>query len=225
MENFNLTLDAAFWITVAAIVALLLMSAFFSGSETALTAASRGKLRSQADRGSRGAARALKITEDNERLIGSVLLGNNIVNILAASLATALFTRLFGDNGVALATLVMTALVQSSSVTTSIVIPLAGAGILTIHQIFPYTLGANVGTTITAMLAALSTGEIIAVAVAFAHLLFNIIGIVLLYPLKRFPIACAQWLARLTMQSRVIPILYIIVLFFVIPLLLIWITG
>ncbi len=111
MENFNLTLDAAFWITVAAIVALLLMSAFFSGSETALTAASRGKLRSQADRGSRGAARALKITEDNERLIGSVLLGNNIVNILAASLATALFTRLFGDNGVALATLVMTALV------------------------------------------------------------------------------------------------------------------
>ena len=85
MENFNLTLDAAFWITVAAIVALLLMSAFFSGSETALTAASRGKLRSQADRGSRGAARALKITEDNERLIGSVLLGNNFVNILAAS--------------------------------------------------------------------------------------------------------------------------------------------
>ena len=68
-------------------------------------------MRSQADRGSRGAARALKITEDNERLIGSVLLGNNIVNILAASLATALFTRLFGDNGVALATLVMTALV------------------------------------------------------------------------------------------------------------------
>ena len=120
---------------------------------------------------------------------------------------------------------VMTALVQSSSVTTSIVIPLAGAGILTIHQIFPYTLGANVGTTITAMLAALSTGETIAVAVAFAHLLFNIIGIVLLYPVKRFPIACAQWLARLTLQSRVIPVLYIIVLFFVIPLLLIWITG
>jgi sodium-dependent phosphate cotransporter len=120
---------------------------------------------------------------------------------------------------------VMTALVQSSSVTTSIVIPLAGAGILTIHQIFPYTLGANVGTTITAMLAALSTGETIAVAVAFAHLLFNIIGIVLLYPVKRFPIACAQWLARLTLRSRVIPVLYIIVLFFVIPLLLIWITG
>ncbi|WP_298432988.1 HlyC/CorC family transporter [uncultured Jannaschia sp.] len=95
----------------AAIVCLLAMSAFFSGSETALTAASRGKLRNQADKGNAGAARALVVTEDNERLIGSVLLGNNIVNILAASLATALFTALFGEGGVALATLVMTALV------------------------------------------------------------------------------------------------------------------
>ncbi len=104
-------LDAAFWITAAAIAGLLILSAFFSGSETALTAASRGKLRSQADKGNKGAARALQITEDNERLIGSVLLGNNLVNILAASLATAMFTRLFGESGVALATLVMTFLV------------------------------------------------------------------------------------------------------------------
>ncbi|MDT8327227.1 MAG: HlyC/CorC family transporter [Roseovarius sp.] len=104
-------LDATFWVTSGAILALLVLSAYFSGSETALTAASRGKLRAQADKGSRGAALALRITEDNERLIGSVLLGNNLVNILAASLATALFTRLFGESGVALATLVMTLLV------------------------------------------------------------------------------------------------------------------
>ncbi|SLN15712.1 HlyC/CorC family transporter [Roseisalinus antarcticus] len=103
--------DGAFWITSGAILFLLVLSGFFSGSETALTAASRGKLRSAADRGSKGAERALVITEDNERLIGSVLLGNNLVNILATSLATALFTRVFGDNGVAMATLVMTALV------------------------------------------------------------------------------------------------------------------
>lgn len=105
------TYDSAFWLTTAAIIVLLMLSAFFSGSETALTAASRGKLRSQADRGSKGAAVALEVTEDNERLIGAVLLGNNVVNILSASLATALLTRLFGDSGVALATLVMTALV------------------------------------------------------------------------------------------------------------------
>ena len=103
--------DTSFWITAGAILCLLVFSGFFSGSETALTAASRGKLRSAADRGSAGALAALKVTEDNERLIGSVLLGNNVVNILATSLATALLTRLFGDSGVAFATLVMTLLV------------------------------------------------------------------------------------------------------------------
>ena len=104
-------LDSAFWTTVAAILGLLVLSGFFSGSETALTASSRGKLRAQADKGSKGADAALSVTEDRERLIGAILLGNNLVNILAAALATALFTRLFGDSGVALATLVMTLLV------------------------------------------------------------------------------------------------------------------
>ncbi len=111
MDTATPILDTAFWITSAAIIGLLVLSAFFSGSETALTAASRGKLRSQADKGSKGAEKALEITEDNERLIGSVLLGNNLVNILSASLATALFTKLFGQNGIAFATLVMTLLV------------------------------------------------------------------------------------------------------------------
>ncbi|WP_245155585.1 HlyC/CorC family transporter [Paracoccus ravus] len=97
--------------TVAAILVLLGLSGFFSGSETALTASSRAKLRARADRGDAGAQAALSVTEDSERLIGSILLGNNVVNILAASLATALFTRIFGSGGVALATLVMTLLV------------------------------------------------------------------------------------------------------------------
>ncbi|MDO7630227.1 MAG: HlyC/CorC family transporter [Loktanella sp.] len=103
--------DGAFWMTAGAIFVLLVLSGFFSGSETALTAASRGKLRTAADKGSRGAQQALEVTEDNERLIGSVLLGNNVVNILATSLATALLTKIFGQNGVAFATLIMTLLV------------------------------------------------------------------------------------------------------------------
>ena len=111
MEPTSTILDTAFWITSAAILLLLVLSAFFSGSETALTAASRGKLQNQAEKGNRGAQLALDVTEDNERLIGSVLLGNNIVNILATSLATALLTKVFGQNGVAVATLVMTLLV------------------------------------------------------------------------------------------------------------------
>jgi len=103
--------DAAFWITAAAGLVLLALSGFFSGSETALTAASRGKLRAQSDRGSKGSEVALELTEDNERLIGSVLLGNNVVNILATALATSVLTKIFGQNGVAAATLIMTLLV------------------------------------------------------------------------------------------------------------------
>ncbi len=105
------TLDTAFWLTAALIGLLLVLSAFFSGSETALTASSRAKLKSQADKGSRGAVAAMNVTEDSERMIGALLLGNNIVNILSASLATALLTRIFGDSGVAFATMGMTALV------------------------------------------------------------------------------------------------------------------
>lgn len=107
----EIALDTAFWLTCAAILALLVTSAFFSGSETALTAASRAKLKAAADRGSRGAGAAMTVTEDRERMIGAILLGNNIVNILSAALATALLTRLFGDSGVVLATLGMTLLV------------------------------------------------------------------------------------------------------------------
>ncbi|WGI20312.1 HlyC/CorC family transporter [Amylibacter sp. IMCC11727] len=110
-QSATVLMDFEAWMTVIAIICLLCVSAFFSGSETALTAASRGKLHSLADRGSTGANRALKLTENSERLIGAVLLGNNLVNILAASLATSLFLRLFGENGIAMATLVMTALV------------------------------------------------------------------------------------------------------------------
>ncbi len=103
--------DTAFWTTAGAILFLLVLSGFFSGSETALTAASRGKLRASGEKGDKGAQKAFEVTEDRERLIGSVLLGNNLVNILATSLATTMFLRLFGENGVAFATMVMTVLV------------------------------------------------------------------------------------------------------------------
>ena len=106
-----LSQQADFWLTVIAILALLLLSAFFSGSETALSAASRSKLRARADKGSRGAITAMQLADDSERMIGAILLGNNIINILAVALATALMIRLFGGFGVFVATLGMTALV------------------------------------------------------------------------------------------------------------------
>ena len=104
-------MDPFFWWTCIGIAALLGLSAFFSGSETALTAVNRATMHQLSAKGSKGARIALKLTEDNERLIGSILLGNNLVNILAASLATSLFTSAFGEAGVAWATLVMTLLV------------------------------------------------------------------------------------------------------------------
>jgi Mg2+/Co2+ transporter CorB len=103
--------NATLVLTALAVTALLLISAFFSGSETALTAASRGMLKAQADKGSRGAKAALAVTDDNERMIGALLLGNNIANILTAALTTALLTDLFGTKGVAIATVMVTVLV------------------------------------------------------------------------------------------------------------------
>ena len=118
--------------------------------------------------------------------------------------------------------LLLTALVQSSSITTSLAVPMAGAGLLTIVQIFPYTLGANVGTTVTAMLAALVTGNLSAIVVAFSHLLFNLSGIVLWWPLRVVPITLANKFAEFATRYKLVPILYIIVVFFLIPITLIY---
>lgn len=121
--------------------------------------------------------------------------------------------------------LVATVMVQSSSITTSMVVPLVGAGILTVEAVFPYTLGANVGTTVTAMLASMATGNVAAVTVAFAHLFFNVTGVVLVYPvpaIRRVPIRLAQGLARLTSRNRLYAILYVALVFYLIPLALIF---
>ncbi len=110
-DNVNTGFPPEIWWIGGAILLLLIISAFFSGSETALTAANRAKLHRMAEKGDAGAKRALALTDDSEKLIGAVLLGNNLVNILSAALATSLFTLLVGANGIAVATLVMTLLV------------------------------------------------------------------------------------------------------------------
>lgn len=121
----------------------------------------------------------------------------------------------------------ITILVQSSSITTSLVVPLAGAGILQLRQIFPYTLGSNIGTTITALLASLVSGTHAPLAVAFGHLAFNIYGILIIWPIERIrniPIIMAEKFAALAVRNRMIPIVYILVVFFLIPLFLIFIV-
>jgi sodium-dependent phosphate cotransporter len=117
---------------------------------------------------------------------------------------------------------ILTVMVQSSSVTTSLVVPLVGAGVLNLRQIFPYTLGANIGTTVTAMLAALATGSVAAVTVAFSHLVFNICGTAIFLPLRGVPIFMAEKLTEFALRGRWIPLLYIGVVFFLLPLLLVF---
>ena len=141
---------------------------------------------------------------------------------------------LFGPIPIALAfgTLV-TIMVQSSSITTSITVPLVGAGIVTVSQIFPFVLGANIGTTITALLAALvlaSGGDTLGIAalqVALAHLIFNCCGVLTFLPIKklrRIPITMAEHLGTLVVKNRAWAAVYLGCVFFVIPLLVILFT-
>jgi len=118
--------------------------------------------------------------------------------------------------------IVVTALVQSSSITSSLVIPLVGAGVITLGQIFPYLLGANIGTTVTAFLASFVTGSPVAVAVAFAHLIFNIFGIAIFWPLKKIPIYLAVQLSEAAQKSKLVPFAFIVIVFFLIPGLIIF---
>ena len=104
-----MSLDLGF--TIAVILAFIVMSAFFSGSETALTATSRARLNEIERRGSRRAAMALALTTTRERLIGALLLGNNVANITASALATAVLIKMFGDSGAVIASAVMTVLI------------------------------------------------------------------------------------------------------------------
>jgi len=117
--------------------------------------------------------------------------------------------------------LVITVAVQSSSITTSIMVPLAAAGVVTLRNIFPVTLGANVGTTITALLAALASGSVDALTIALVHTTFNVIGIVLLYPMPRIrmiPLRAAERMADLAVERHTMAVAYVITLFIVIPL-------
>lgn len=110
MLNTVLEILSEYWLTLVSIVGLIAASAFFSGSETALTAASRARMHTLESNGDERAALVGHLIERRDRLIGALLIGNNLVNILASSLTTSLFLGLFGQTGVAIATLVMTVL-------------------------------------------------------------------------------------------------------------------
>lgn len=117
----------------------------------------------------------------------------------------------------------ITILVQSSSITTSVLTPIVGIGVIQLEQMLPLTLGANIGTTVTGLLAALVSGSVNALQVALCHFFFNITGIIIWYPLpfmRKVPLEGARALGKWTRRSRAIPPIYVIIVFFIIPLLL-----
>lgn len=127
--------------------------------------------------------------------------------------------------------MVFTTIVQSSSVTTSLLVPLVAAGVITVETAFPITIGANIGTTGTAILAsfasAAATGNVAAIVIAFVHFLFNLTGAIFIYPIKifrRVPISLAKSLGDLASRKRGYAIVYVIGLFFLVPSLLIIIS-
>jgi len=153
------------------------------------------------------------------KILNSMLLGTSTRIIYKATNINGYVAMLLGAG--------ITILVQSSSITTSALTPLVGMGVLRLEQMFPLTLGANIGTTVTAILAALlSTTE--ALQVALAHLFFNITGIVIWYPvpfMRNVPLHAARQLGKATRVWKGFPILYIIVMFLLLPLLFLGISA
>lgn len=133
--------------------------------------------------------------------------------------------KIFSQNayGSILFGVVLTILVQSSSITTSLLIPMAGTGVLSLQAIYPITIGANIGTTATAMIAAL-TGNMAGLSIALVHLFFNIAGSLIFFPnkkLRQIPILCAEKLAESIEKTKLIGLGYVGAVFFALPISLI----
>ncbi|HXK50655.1 MAG TPA: hypothetical protein PKW56_09345, partial [Clostridiales bacterium] len=105
-----------------------------------------------------------------------------------------------------------------SAITISLVVPLVGSGILTLEQIFPYAVGANIGTTITGILAALVTGNPSGISIALAHTLFNVFGSIIFIPLRKLPIGAARWFSMKVKKNRLWAVGFLVTMFFLLPL-------
>ena len=126
---------------------------------------------------------------------------------------------------------VVTVLVQSSSTTTSLVVPLAGSGVFSLRQVYPFTLGANIGTCITALLAAtaiVGPSAVFALQIALVHLLYNVLGVLVIYSipfLRELPIKGAEKIADVAVRNKLVALGYIAGMFFVIPFVMIGISN
>lgn len=121
---------------------------------------------------------------------------------------------------------VLTGAIQSSSFTTSLVVPIAATNKISVKRAFPFIMGSNMGTTLTALIAAVSQSKT-ALSIAMAHVLFNVIGVLIFFPIpaiRSIPVQLSRRLGRLTIKNRAIGFVYIVITFFLIPFLLIYFT-
>ncbi len=156
-------------------------------------------------------------------LVSLTFITKNMRRLVADRLERSLNVMLGRGGGVMamLLGVMVTVAVQSSSITTAILVPLAASGVLSLRNAYPVTLGANVGTTITAVLAAMAASRPEALTIAFVHTLFNVTGIVILYPVRvvrDLPVRAAQALATLAARRRRWALAYVITAFVVVPL-------
>lgn len=161
-------------------------------------------------------------------IFGALALLTRLMRRLVLRRAEGTFARTIRRSGLLgmLLGALITVAVQSSSVTTSLLVPLIGAGLLPLEAAFPVTLGANLGTTVTALLASL-TGNLAAVIVALVHLLFNATGILIIYPLqflRRVPVRLSRRLALAAVRRRRLAIAYLLGVFFVLPMFCVLVT-
>ena len=148
-----------------------------------------------------------------------ILIGNSQKNLEKYVFGNSFKSLLWGTG--------ITAAVQSSSVTTSLIVPLVATGKINLRKAFPFLMGANIGTTVTALIAAISQNEA-ALAVAICHLLFNMIGVFILFPIKSIrdiPIWMSEKLGFYAGKRRLVGVAYIVVTFFIIPFTLIYSTS
>ena len=180
---------------------------------------------------------ALTAFTDNPNVVGGLMVASGLLIVLGSLIfitknmktlvaerversMNAILGRGAGFIAIVVGALITVA-VQSSSITTSILIPMSAAGVISLRNAYPVTLGANVGTTITALLAALAASRPEALTIGLVHTFFNVAGIVILFGLpflRPLPIKAAEKLADVAVERRMLAVGYVVTTFIIIPL-------
>ncbi len=234
------------YLTVIVLLPLELLTGYLRRAAVAMAGMFTGLTGAEYDSPIRGAIKAgtvpiksaIAVIPSSPRVQGVILILVSVVLIFIALMllvrvmraamldrVESIISRTLGRHAALgiLVGIVATVMVQSSSITTSLLVPLGAAGMLTLAQAFPITVGANIGTTVTAFLAALAATGVNAqagVIIALVHLLFNLTGTAFVFSsdrIRRLPLLMAERLAQVATRSRRWALFYVLILFYGLP--------